>query len=93
MKCEVCGRRMRSGVSCFECDGCGGTAAFVPIDEVLEVLECMDSPEISEESLASAVDVFVESSSGDGEKIDMGAAKAVFRHTPKSQKKSKGKKK
>ena len=55
MKCQVCGRRMRSGLKCFECDGCGGTADFVPIDEVLCKLEGGVEPELTEAEVAAAV--------------------------------------
>ena len=55
MKCTVCGRRMRSGLKCFECDGCGGTAAFVPIAEVLSKLEGSVEPELTDAEVAEAM--------------------------------------
>ncbi len=55
MQCSVCGRRMRSGVKCFECDGCGGTTAFVPIAEVMGKLEGGSDGELTDAEVVEAM--------------------------------------
>jgi len=87
MKCDVCGRRMRSGASYFECDGCGNTAKFVPLSESMATLRKEKEAERNQAILDQIVEPL--ESLPSTEPMKPKKPKAKSKAKPKSKKKSK----